>query len=144
VYLFFVAQIELWFHCNFLLTRCCHSTASKQSNKIIQYYKYYICLGTNLIHDFTAVAFSVKLAFFHKMLISVKSMIFLRILTLLLSFVKVSELYQQHLCGFCCLLCVTLSEHLTVLSLDLVFIYAVNIRCSEISNVLFDRLLSLH
>ena len=35
-------------------------------------------------------------------------------------------------------------EHLTVLSLDLVFIYVVNIRCSEISNVLFDRLLSLH
>ena len=77
------------------------------------------------------------------MLISVKSVIFLRILTLLLSFVKVSELYQQHLCGFCCLLCVTL-EHLTVLSLDLVFIYVVNIRCSEISNVLFDRFLSLH
>ena len=41
------------------------------------------------------------------------------------------------------LLCVTL-EHLTVLSLDLVFIYAVNIRCSEILNVLFDRFLSLH
>ena len=36
--------------------------------------------------------------------------------------------------------------HLTVLSLDLVFIYVVNIRCSEISNVglLFDRFLSLH
>ena len=38
--------------------------------------------------------------------------------------------------------CVTL-EHLTVLSLDLVFIYVVNIRCSEISNVLFDRFLTL-
>jgi len=47
------------------------------------------------------------------------------------------------LCGFCCLLCVTL-EYLTVLSLDLVFIYVVNIRCSEILNVLFDRFLSLH
>jgi len=33
---------------------------------------------------------------------------------------------------------------LTVLSVDLVFIYVVNIRCSEISNVLFDRFLSLH
>ena len=30
------------------------------------------------------------------------------------------------------------SEHLTV------FMYVVNIRCSEISNVLFDRFLSLH
>ena len=37
---------------------------------------------------------------------------------------KVSEFYQQHLCGFCYLLCVTL-EHLTDLSLDLVFIYVV-------------------
>ena len=55
---------------------------------------------------------------------------------------KVSKFYQQHLCGFCCLLCVTL-EHLAVLSLDLVFIYIVNIHCSEISNVLFDRFLSL-
>ena len=52
-----------------------------------------------------------------KRLISVKSVIFLWILTLLLSFMKVSEFYQQHLCGFCCLLCVTL-EHFTVLSLD--------------------------
>jgi len=33
---------------------------------------------------------------------------------------------------------------LIVLSHDLVFIYVVNIRCSEISNVLFDRFLSLH
>jgi len=46
-------------------------------------------------------------------------------------------------CGFCCLLHVTL-EHLTVLSLDLVFIYVVNICCSEISNVRFDRFLSLN
>ena len=52
---------------------------------------------------------------------------------------KVSEFYQQHLCGLCCLPCVTL-EHLTVLNLDLV----VNIRGSEISNVLIDRFLSLH
>jgi len=36
------------------------------------------------------------------------------------------------------------SEHLTVLSLDFVFMYVVNIRCSEISNVLFDRFLGLH
>ena len=78
-----------------------------------------------------------------KTLISVKSVVFLWILTLLFSFMKVSEFYHQHLCGFCCLLCVTL-EHLTVLSLDLVFIYVVNIRCSEISNALFDRFLSLH
>ena len=58
---------------------------------------------------------------------------------------KVSEFYPQHLGVFCCLLCVTL-EHLTVLSLDLVItcINVVNIRCSEISNVLFDRFLSLH
>jgi len=35
-------------------------------------------------------------------------------------------------------------SHLTVLSLDFVFIYAVSIRCSEISNVLFDRFLSVH
>ena len=62
---------------------------------------------------------------------------------LILSFMKVTEFYQQHLYRFCCLLGVTL-EHLTVLSLDLVFIYVVNIRCSEISNVLFDRFLSLH
>ena len=40
-------------------------------------------------------------------------------------------------------ICVTL-EHLTVLSLDLVFIYVANIRCSEISNVLFDRFFCLH
>jgi len=30
------------------------------------------------------------------------------------------------------------------LSLDLVFICVVNIRCSEISNALLDRFLSLH
>ena len=93
--------------------------------------------------------------------------VFLWILTLLLSFMKVSEFYQQHLCGFCCLLRQQLSTsnlanqviiaknsktgiawaeqwRLTVLSLDLVFIYVVNIHCSEISNVLFDRFLSLH
>ena len=45
-----------------------------------------------------------------KTLISVKSVIFLWILTFLLSFMKVSEFYQQHLCRFCCLLRVTL-EH---------------------------------
>jgi len=44
-----------------------------------------LLLGTNLIHDFTAVIFSVKLAVFHEMPISVKSVI----LALLLSFMKV-------------------------------------------------------
>ena len=38
---------------------------------------------------------------------------------------KVSEFYQQHLCGFCCLLCVTL-EHLAILSLDLASEFSVN------------------
>jgi len=46
---------------------------------------------------------------------------------------KVSEFYQQHLCGFCCLLCVTL-EHLTVLSLDLDFIYVVTSKYSLFRN----------
>jgi len=64
----------------------------------------------DLIYDFTAVTFSMKVAFFReKMLISVKSVFFL-ILTLLLSFIKVSAFNQQHLCIFCCLLGVTL-EH---------------------------------
>ena len=59
----------------------------------------------DLIYDFTAVTFSMKVAFFReKMLFSVKSVFFFWILTLLLSFIKVSAFNQQHLCIFCSLL----------------------------------------
>jgi len=57
-----------------------------------------------------AVTFSVKLAFFRENAYFREIRDFLSSLMLLLSFMKVSAFYQQHLCGFCCLLRVTL-EH---------------------------------
>jgi len=53
-----------------------------------------IIIGTNLIHDFTDVTFSVKNAYFREI------RDFFVNFNAFLSFMKVSEFYQQHLCGF--------------------------------------------
>jgi len=109
-------------------------------------------LGTNLIHDFTAVTFSVKLAFFREKRPFPCFRDFSWISTLLLSFMKVLSVlstafvrillfatcHTAALSSWHVLLCYLLTFSLESWLITLITI--INIRCSEISNVLFNRL----
>jgi len=75
-----------------------HPPEYKNTAAILTMSSYQLWLGTNLIHGFTAVTFSVKLAFFRENAYFREICdFFLWISMLLLSFMKVSEFYEQHL-----------------------------------------------